>query len=247
MKTPPFIFDPPLAEGVIEKRKSQFTMTVSYEGNIVNCHCPTTGRVGSLDLAGRPCLLSQSHSASRKTAFTVEAVSLNRPEDQVKTWIGINQNAANRYVEHFLANGGFADMVGKEQTVQREQFLGDSKLDFLVGNTYLEVKTPLQHLKIDIPDYIATKNAAPFSSTGRMTRHISELGNSLESHQRAILLVCFLYDNPGFQIVERSTNYEVVKTTVDAQIARGVETWQANFSVTPTGVTLEKYFPIEIQ
>ena len=188
-----FRFVRPLAEGVIEKRKSQFTMLVNYEGESVSCHCPTTGRIGSLDISGRPCLLSRSTDPNRKTPFTVEAVSLDRPEDEKKSWIGINQNAANRYVEHYLVNGGFADVVGAGNEVQRERFLGDSKLDFLVGNTYLEVKTPLQSLQVSIPPWVKTKKAAPFSSTDRFVRHITELADSLQSHQRAILLLYFAF------------------------------------------------------
>lgn len=243
-----FVFEIPLVEGVIDKRKSQFTMLVSVDGQSgVSCHCPTTGRIGNLDVTGRPCLLSKSTDPNRKTPYTVEAVSLNRPEDTDKTWIGINQNAANRYVEHYLRNGGFADMVGTENEIQRETFLGDSKLDFLVGTTYLEVKTPLQHLQIDVPEWVKTKKVAPFSSTGRMQRHMTELGKSLREHERAIMLVCFIYDNPGFQIIERSTNYEEVKATVDESVSKGVETWQANFEITTEGVKLKKYFPIEIE
>lgn len=243
----PFVFETPIVEGGIEKRKSQFTMLVNFEGEVYNCHCPTTGRVGNLDLAGRPCLMSKSKDEKRKTPFTVEAVSLNRPEDMEKEWIGINQNAANRYVEHFLVNGGFKDMVGEGNEVRREQFLGISKLDFLVGNTYLEVKTPLQHLQIDIPDYVKTKKVTPFSSTGRMTKHIKELAGSLTKHQRAILLTCFIYDNPGFRIIEKSTKYDEVKEVVDNSISKGVETWQANFKITPTGVTLDRYFRLDIK
>lgn len=138
-------------------------------------------------------------------------------------------------------------MVGIGNEVQREKFLGDSKLDFLVGNTYLEVKTPLQHLQVDIPAWVKTKKVTPFSSTGRMQRHISELAASLQEHERAILLVVFVYDNPGFQIIERSTNYDEVKATVEASVSRGVETWQANFEITPTGVDLKKYYPIHIE
>ena len=173
-------------------------------------------------------------------------MSLGQPEDADKTWIGINQNAANRYVEHYLKNGGFADMVGTGNAVG-QKFLGDSKLDFLVRNTYLEVKTPLQHLQVEILEWVKTKKMTPFSSTGRMQRHVAELAGSLKEHERAILLVCFLYDNPGFRIVERSTNYEEVKATVDESISRGVETWKANFELRPTGVALKKYFPIHIE
>ena len=242
----PFLFKNSLVEGVIEKRKTQFTIQVEYNGESYHCHCPSTGRIGNLELSERPCLLSPSADTSRKTAFTVEAISLNRPEDSEKKWIGINQNAANRYVEHFLRNGGFSEMINAS-TIYREQVLGNSKLDFLVGNTFIEVKTPLQCLQIKIPSYVKTKKVTPFSGTDRMTRHITELGNSLNKNQRAIMLLCFIYDNPGFKVIERSTKYEEVKRIVDENIAKGVEIWQANFKIDPVSITLEKYFRIEIK
>jgi sugar fermentation stimulation protein A len=237
-----FIFDEPLVEGIIQKRTSIYTMLVDIGSEEFSCHCPTTGRIGTIDVSGRPCLLSKAADPNRKTPYTVEAISLNRPEDSEKSWIGINQNAANRYVEHYLVNGGFAEMVGTGNPVKREQFLGISKLDFLVGNTYLEVKTPLQQLQIALPDYVKTKKSAPFSSTDRFVKHITELANSIKGHERAILLTCFIYDNPGFEVIERSTNYEQVSAAVKKSTESGVEIWQANFQITPDGVTLEKYF-----
>ncbi len=240
------VFGTPLTEGVILKRNSIYTMTVDVEGAETVCHCPTTGRIGNIDLAGRPCLLSPSDNPERKTKYTVEAVSLGRPGDGVKEWIGINQNAANRYVEHYLRNGGFAEMIGTGE-VQREKFLGNSKLDFLVGDNYLEVKTPLQHLQVDVPDYVKTKKVTPFSSTDRMTRHIQELADSLQSHQKAVLLIVFLYDNPGFRIVERSTNYEEVSRIVDDCVSRGVEIWQANFRLDRNGVELDRFWKIRVE
>lgn len=241
-----FSFIPILVEGIIIKRNSQFTISVLLNNVLYNAHCPTTGRIGNLDLSDRPCLLSKSNNPNRKTAYTVEAISLNQPEDQQKNWIGINQNAANRYVEHYLTNGGFSEMIKTNSKVYREQFLGTSKLDFLVGNIYLEVKTPLQHLQLDIPDYIKLKKITPFSSTERMMKHIIELGNSLNKNQRAILLLCFIYDNPGFQIIERSTNYEEVRAAVNKSTSLGVEIWQANFKLTPNAVVLKRYFKIDI-
>jgi sugar fermentation stimulation protein A len=241
-----YIFDVPLVEGIIEKRKSQFTISVTINREDMACYCPTTGRIGNIDLSGRPCLLSKSADLARKTPYTVEAVSLSRPDEDCKSWIGINQNAVNRYVEHYLVNNGFSDMVETGVAVQREQFLGVSKLDFLVGDTYLEVKTPLQSLQLDIPDYVKRKKTAPLSSTERFVKHITELANSLQNNQRAILLICFLYDNPGFKVVERSVNYEQVSAVVDKVITAGVEYWQANFRITPYGVRLTKYFKLDI-
>lgn len=166
MNNSDFLFKELLLEAVIVKRKSQFTIICNINDEIISCHCPTTGRIGNLDISGLPCLLSKSDDPKRKTPYTVEAVSLNLVEEVSKSWIGINQNAVNRYVEHFLLNGGFKNMIEVEQKLLREQFLGSSKLDFLVENTYLEVKTPLQSLQIKYPDYIKTKKTAPFSSTG---------------------------------------------------------------------------------
>ena len=236
----------PLLEGIIIKRKTQFTICVSYNGRDYHCHCPTTGNVGGIELDDRPCLLSESTDKNRKTAFTVEAVSLNKPEDTQKSWIGINQNAANRYVEHYLRNGSFKAMVGKTQTVLREQRLGASKLDFLVGSTYLEVKTPLQFLQIGIPPYVKRKRSAPFSSVERLIKHVKDLTKSLQTHQRAILLLCFLYDNPGFRVEARSTRYQEVSDLVADCLHQGLEMWQANFQVTPEWVLLKNYFPIGI-
>ncbi|APM39860.1 DNA/RNA nuclease SfsA [Clostridium kluyveri] len=242
MKEYDFKFNEFLVEGVIMKRKGQFTMICEINDKINNCHCPTTGRIGNLDVSGLPCLLSKSSDPKRKTTYTVEAVSLDRPGGSSKSWIGINQNAVNRYVEHYLVNGGFKDMVGAENEVFREQFLGISKLDFLVGNTYLEVKTPLQHLQVEYPNYIKTKKVTPFSSTDRFVKHMIELGKSLQSRQRAILLICFIYDNPGFEVIEKSTNFEEVRAAVDKSITLGVEMWQANFEIQPEGVRLVRYF-----
>lgn len=243
-----FASEPPLSEGVIVRRKSQFTMLVDYGGETQSFHCPTTGRIGNIDVSGRPCLVSLARGEGRKTAGTVEVVSLARPEDAGKDWVGINQNAANRYVEHFLRNGGFSDIVGTghENDVRREVFLGESKLDFLVGDVYLEVKMPLQHLQVEVPEWVRTKKVAPFSSTGRMQRHVGELAKSLESHQRAVLLTCFIYDNPGFEVVEKSTNYDEVKAEMDAAQERGVEIWQANFELMPERVRLDRCFRIEV-
>ena len=142
--TQPFLFPEPLREGVILARPNRFIMDVDFgDGAPVRCHCPAVSRIGGLDLAGRPCLVSDSHNAKRKMPLTVEAYSLQRPDDPDKRWIGINQNASNRYVEHFLRGGAFAAITDPVHDVRREVPLGDSRLDFLVnGDLYLEVKAP---------------------------------------------------------------------------------------------------------
>ena len=84
-------YEVPLIEGIIERRKSQFTIDVVINNEVVTCHCPTTGRIGNIDLSGIPCLLSKSDDPKRKTPYTVEAVSLDLEKSKEKSWIGINQ------------------------------------------------------------------------------------------------------------------------------------------------------------
>ena len=99
-------------------------------------------------------------------------------------------------------------------------------------------------MQVEVPEWVKNKRSAPLSSTGRMQHHVGELARSLADRQRAVLLVCCIYDNPGFKVVERSTNYDEVKATVDASVARGVEVCQANFRIAPDGVTLQKVVPV---
>jgi sugar fermentation stimulation protein A len=94
-------------------------------------------------------------------------------------------------------------MVKNSDTLKREQKLGNSKLDFLAGNTYIEVKTPLTILQVEIKDLIATKKASEFTSHKRFIKHISELAESLKQNERA-MLNCFIYENPGYKVTNRS-------------------------------------------
>jgi sugar fermentation stimulation protein A len=59
-------------------------------------------------------------------------------------------------------------------------------------------------------------------------------------HQRAILLLCFLYDNPGFEVLP-STHHRAVKSRVAQAIRRGVELRQVNLAMDQTGVRVQSY------
>jgi sugar fermentation stimulation protein A len=137
-----FEFSQQLIGGLIKSRPNRFIMNVEIDGKIEKCHCPTTGKVGNLVFQNVPCLLSKSNNRERKTPYTVEAFLWEYGKDRRKSWIGINQTAVNRYVEHFLKAGLFNDTG---EPVHREQTLGSSRLDFRIGRCYIEVKMPLSN------------------------------------------------------------------------------------------------------
>lgn len=239
-------FPEPLREGVVLARPNRFIMDVDFGGGEpVRCHCPAVSRIGGLDLAGRPCLVSDSGNPKRKMPLTAEAFSLQQPGEDAKRWVGINQNASNRYVEHFLEAGAFDEVLGPVTQVCREVPLGGSRLDFLVNDeVYLEVKTPLVQLQTEVPDYVPRLPEAPFNSTERAMRHLRELASSLADHERAVILYCLYYDNFGFRYYH-GTTYQEVLATVDQCRAAGVELWQADFEVTPQGVALRRCYQLE--
>lgn len=129
-------------------------------------------------------------------------------------------------------------MVSDYDEVKREVFLGNSKLDFLVGNTYLEVKTPLTTVNVKYGDKIKTKKVTPFSSTDRMVRHVGELASSLKDHERAILLTVQQYEETEAKPHLHSTHYEEVKSAMAEAVNKGVESWNISLKFTPTGVSL---------
>lgn len=233
-----YLFENPLSEGVILKRTSQFTMDVACQGETLRCHCPATTRIGDIDVKGVACLISVSDDPKRKLKYTVEAVSCDEPEMEDKNWIGINLILSNRLVEFLLETHQLDAMVSDYDFIRREVNLGVSKLDFLVGNTYLEVKSPLTTLNVKYGSHIKTKKVAPFSSTDRFQKHIRELAGSLNSHERAILLTVNQYMPTEIKPRLKSTHYEEVSQTMKEALDAGIETWNIDMKFMPDSVEL---------
>lgn len=216
-----YLFDKELKEAVIVRRNSQFTMNVLIDGKEEKCHCPATTRIGDVDVAGLHCLVSKSDDPKRKLKYTVEAVSMDNPDEKEKNWIGINLILSNRIVEFLLNTHQLEKMVSGYDEVKREVSLGVSKLDFLVGNTYLEVKTPLTTIDVKYGDKVKTKKVMPFSSTDRMVKHIKELAGSLSDHERAILLTVHQYESTEKKPHLHSTNYDEVSAIIQEAVEKG--------------------------
>jgi len=229
------MFPEPLKQGRIISRPNRFIMMVRAGNKTLRCHCPTTGRLGDLKLSGLPCLYSTSRSKSRKTAHTVEAISTSHAEGQ---WVGINQTAANRYLEFFIRRGMLSRLARGE--VRREVNLGNSRIDFLVGNAYVEVKTPL--ITLPAGDAVARERRSRFDSFDRLIKHMGELKDSLATGKRAKIVLCYLYDaKPFTPPPPDGTNFNILSAARAAERA-GVERWQVNLRVTPSGVSLIRYF-----
>lgn len=233
---PIYRFPSPLREGIVTSRPNRFIMMVDAEGGTLRCHCPTTGRLGDLSLAGLPCLYSSSQSPGRKTAHTVEAIANTTTE--AGSWLGINQTAANRYIEFFLRNGALSRMAKGE--VRREVRLGNSRIDFLVGRTFVEVKTPL--IVLPAGENLQRVRRSRFDSFDRLIKHMGQLRGALAKGNKAAIVLCYLYDaKPFVPPVRNRTNRRILAAARRAEEA-GVERWQVNLRLDEDGVSLIRYF-----
>ena len=241
-----YLFPSKLVEGTIISRPNRFIMVVDVDGQTQECHCPSTGRIGSIRFEGIPCLLSKSNDEKRKTKYTVEAFSLDLPACKTKHWIGINQGKANAYVEFFLMAGMMKELTGPIKSVRREVKLGDSRVDFLInGRDYLEVKTPLKDIHCEgHPRY--QKSTAKFLSFERLIKHFSDVSSSIENGSRAIFLMCYLYDAPPFEVPVPDVQEVRIVEAAHAAAVKGVENWQANLHIDENGVEFIRYFNLHL-
>ena len=231
-----YVFDMPLIRGTMLKRKSQFTAVVDLNGEEIIAHIPTTNRIGDVENKNLPCLLSYHPDPKRKLHYDIEAVLLSDDDN----WVGINQILSNRLVEHFFREHELDSIVADFDEIHREVNLGISKLDFKLGDTYLEVKTPLTTINVKYGENIKTLPPKPFSSTDRMVKHVNELAGSLSEHERAIFLQVYQYRITERKEHLRSTHYEEVSQTMQAAKERGVEFWEVQMNFRPEGVSLVK-------
>ena len=235
-------FEQPLKRAIIIARPNRFIMNVLVNGKETLCHCPSTGKIADIKFNREmPCLLSSATSPTRKTPFTVEAIYIKK----TKQWVGINQNTANRYIEHFFKIGTLKKIIRNTDNLQREQTSGKSRLDFRIGDTHIEVKMPLQFL----PGISSVKNLATFQNSkiiqSRFMRHLRELKTRLSSNEQAQLLICFMYDAPTFIVPQHNTKQSrAIKKLVAESVKAGVVIWQVNLQITPRGTKLLNYFNI---
>jgi sugar fermentation stimulation protein A len=230
-----YLFEKPLIRGVMLKRKSQFTALISVDGEEMIAHSPTTNRIGDVENKDLPCLLSYHDDPKRKLKCDIEAVLLSDDEN----WVGINQILSNKLVEHFFQQHELDEIVSDYDRIQREVKLGISKLDFKIGDTYLEVKTPLTTINVQYGKSIRTVPPKPFSSTDRMVKHVNELAGSLEKHEKAVFLQVYQYRITQRKERLRSTHYEEVSSTIRAAAEKGVEFWEIQMDFSPEGVRLQ--------
>jgi sugar fermentation stimulation protein A len=151
---------------------------------------------------------------------------------------------ANRYLEHFIQTDQLSEMVGRGGEVRREVRLGESRIDFAIGETYIEVKTPL--LEMPISKNVPHRKFARMYSFGRLIRHFHELATITGKGGRAILLLCYLYDAEPSALRPWKSTTKMWRKRPRSQKGQG---WRTGRSTSGWGlgvVSLIRYFRLRL-
>lgn len=136
------------------------------------------------------------------------------------------------------------DILGPVRSLKREVKLGDSRLDFLINDKdFLEVKTPLK----DIPSKghpCYKKSASKLTGFERLIKHFSDISGSIKDGSKAVILMCYMFDAPPFEVPEAPERSIVEAARKSA--AMGLEHWQANLRMDEEGVELARYFKLRL-
>lgn len=232
-------FDKPLLKALVKERINRFIFIVELNGELVEAHCPSGGTIAGIPrklMTQLPCLLSDhGDNTTRRTRYTVEAISL----DNGHTYMGINQTASNHYVHQFLQNEDVQSVLNINGPVAREKKLGNSRIDFKVDNTYIEVKTMVAEYygKASKQLKILMKPQEP--SVERMQKHIRELTHEVNAHEsKAIMLTVFQYDASKFEPPVDNPKYKDFVEDLKIAKASGVRQVRMNLCVTDTHIEL---------
>lgn len=239
MSSRTILFEKPLIEARVLSRPNRYvTIAELPTGQVARCFTPVGGRIGGFTIDGLRCLLSGPYT-DRTTKYTVEALKFTNQ------WVGINQNASNKFVEEFMKRGLLNELHGEEPfEVRKEVTLGSSRIDFkLEGATqssWAEIKTPLIHFPIEAPSWIPLKTAyGNYPPSKRMPKQIDDMLTLRSAGERALLLGVFFYRQETGSLKERYlANLDLDGLSTNGA-AKGLESWDLTLSLTERGVTFE--------
>lgn len=232
-------FDKPLIKAIIKERINRFIFIVELDNGLVEAHCPSGGTIAGIPrklMTQLPCLLSDhGDNTTRRTRYTVEAISL----DNGHTYMGINQIASNHYVHQFLQNEDVQSVLSINGPVVREKKLGNSRIDFKVDNTYIEVKTMVAEYYGKVDDRLKRLMKPQEPSIERMQKHIRALTDAVKSNNsKAIMLTVFQYDAPKFEPPVDNPKYKDFVEDLKIAKASGVRQVRMNLRITDKHVEL---------
>lgn len=226
---------PLLIPGRLIKRYKRFLADIELEdGSMVTAHCPNSGSMLGCNRPGSPVMLSRSDNPTRKLAYTLELVQVDR------WWVGLNTMLPNRLVEEAILNGTITELQGYAR-LRREVAYGSerSRIDLLLegeqGRCYVEVKnvTLVEDDRALFPDAV----------TERGQKHLRELQEVVQSGHRGVILFT-VQRGDGRAVAPADATDPAYGRLLRKAVANGVEPLAYRAMVQPEEIRLTERLPV---
>lgn len=244
------------AIGQFIQRVKRFSVEMIYEGQSHWVHSNNSGSMLGLLRKNTPMIASPANNPKRKLQWTQEAVWFGGPRDGF--WVGVNTSIPNKMIEIAFHAGALEWAKGYTNLAREKSRTGkkELKVEEKTGE-----KTAISRFdaKIEGPDlptlWVECKNVTmvedevacfPDAVTERGAKHLREMMRIVAEGERAAMFYliqrpdghCFGpadFVDPAYA----SLFYEAIDAGVEMYAYRGV--------VTPNGVTLGKFVPVNGQ
>ncbi len=130
---PRLTFAEPIVLGRFVRRYKRFFVDVEIDGVLHTAHTANTGAMTGMLIEGAPVLLTRHSTRTRKLELEVEAIDVG------SSWVVCNTIRANK-MAGVLLRAGTIGVLG-DDVRGTEVRIGDSRIDFQVGERLVEVKS----------------------------------------------------------------------------------------------------------
>jgi sugar fermentation stimulation protein A len=169
----------PLLPGRFVRRYKRFFVDVRLDsGPELAVHCPNSGSMSGLLVAGAPVLVSDSGNPARKLRHTLERIRPGR------AWVGVNTMLPNHLVREAVERGRVRELRGFASVRSEVRLGGRSRIDLLLEGRrrkrcWVEVKNAtLRDGRVArFPDAV----------TERGRKHLRELSGAVARGDRAAM------------------------------------------------------------
>lgn len=222
-------FDIPLVRGTLIRRYMRFLADVTLaDGRVVKSHCPNPGSMMGLKDPGLTVWLEPNDDPKKKLDWGWRLAQMSDG-----AMVGIDAAAANRVVAEAFRDGRIAELSGPIRT---EVTHGDSRVDFTVGDTFVEVKSVTLKREgwAEFPD----------SVTKRGTKHLHALTDIVVNGGRAAMLYLVQRDDCTRFRLASDIDPDYARA-FDAARAAGVRVMCYGTAISPRGISLTQAIPVD--
>lgn len=168
---------PTLQRGVLRRRYKRFLADIETPEGLITAHCPNTGAMTGCAEPGWSVWYSLSDNPKRKYAATWELV------DTEQGICSVNTGRANHLVREGIERGVISQVTGTEIRAEAPIPDGGGRFDFLVDDTYVEVKS----VTLRMPD---GGGEFPDAVSSRALKHVRALEAVVAQGFRGVLIFC---------------------------------------------------------